>query len=131
MQVLGRISAREPGGRRVRLRHGVQGRRDRQINSRADRAGSHCPSQTISKSLARSFYAPPLSPSPRGDCPVVMLACPLLQTFLGTTLATTSLLIIVGAVMQTSRQVESLLEGPRLQEKLQGEQTLIQSLRVL
>jgi len=60
-----------------------------------------------------------------------MLACPLLQTFLGTTLATTSLLIIVGAVMQTSRQVESLLEGPRLQEKLQGEQTLIQSLRVL
>jgi hypothetical protein len=53
------------------------------------------------------------------------------QSFLGTTLATTSLLIIVGAVMQTSRQVESLLEGPRLQEKLQAEQKLIQSLRVL
>ena len=53
------------------------------------------------------------------------------QSFLGTTLATTSLLIIVGAVMQTSRQVESLLEGPRLQEKLQAEQKLIQSLKVL
>ncbi|KAG1665642.1 hypothetical protein FOA52_011236 [Chlamydomonas sp. UWO 241] len=53
------------------------------------------------------------------------------QSFLGTTLATTSLLIIVGAVMQTSRQVESLLEGPRLQEKLAKEQALIQSLRSL
>ncbi len=53
------------------------------------------------------------------------------QAYLGTTLATTSLLIIVGAVMQTSRQVESLLEGPRLQERLAREQTLIGSLRVL
>ena len=66
------------------------------------------------------------------SCPIVALPCILLtQSFLGTTLATTSLLIIVGAVMQTSRQVESLLEGPRLQEKLQAEQNLIQSLRVL
>ena len=42
-----------------------------------------------------------------------------------------SLLIIMGAVMQTSRQVSSLQEGPRLQEKLAaGEQALTQSFRL-
>lgn len=49
----------------------------------------------------------------------------------GTTLATTSLVIIVGAVLQTSRQVESLLEGPRLQHKLDNERTIIQSLNMM
>lgn len=80
----------------------------------------------------------------------------------GTTLATTSLVIIVGAVLQTSRQVsqsrhrcvnatllcwagphstccvgclllqvESLLEGPRLQHKLDNERAIIQSLNML
>eukprot|EP00878_Enallax_costatus_P031528 GHUV01034481.1.p1 GENE.GHUV01034481.1~~GHUV01034481.1.p1 ORF type:complete len:105 (+),score=19.35 GHUV01034481.1:72-386(+) len=49
-------------------------------------------------------------------------------SIVGTTLATTSLVIIVGAVMQTSRQVESLLEGPRLQHKLDNERRIIQSL---
>ncbi|KAF6257493.1 pre protein translocase secY subunit [Scenedesmus sp. NREL 46B-D3] len=49
-------------------------------------------------------------------------------SMVGTTLATTSLVIIVGAVMQTSRQVESLMEGPRLQHKLDNERYIIQSL---
>lgn len=53
------------------------------------------------------------------------------QGFLGTTMATTSLLIIVGTAMQTSRQVEVLLERPRVQERLGKEQALIQSLRLL
>lgn len=74
-------------------------------------------------------------------------------------MATTSLLILVGTAMQTSRQVRSnehawamlhvsvsedvvqqfvhlsqvevLLERPKVQEKLQREQALIQSLRLL
>ncbi|GLI64245.1 hypothetical protein VaNZ11_007444 [Volvox africanus] len=50
---------------------------------------------------------------------------------LGTNLGTTSLLIIVGAVLQTARQVEGLLEGPKLQRKLDQEREAIQSLSLL
>ncbi|GLC37261.1 hypothetical protein PLESTB_001142600 [Pleodorina starrii] len=50
---------------------------------------------------------------------------------LGTSLGTTSLLIIVGAVLQTARQVEGLLEGPKLQRKLDQERAAIQSLSLL
>ncbi|KXZ41387.1 hypothetical protein GPECTOR_501g464 [Gonium pectorale] len=50
---------------------------------------------------------------------------------LGTSLGTTSLLIIVGAVLQTARQVEGLLEGPKLQQRLDREREAIQSLKLL
>jgi preprotein translocase subunit SecY len=50
------------------------------------------------------------------------------QAAIGTTLGTTSLIIIVGAVLQTSRQVASLLEGPRLQQRLDTERRVIRSL---
>jgi len=56
------------------------------------------------------------------------MAC---MRMLGASLSATSLLIIVGTVMQSSRQVESLLEGPRLNEKLSKEQALIQGLRAI
>jgi len=46
----------------------------------------------------------------------------------GTSLATTSLVIIVGAVLQTSRQVEALLDGPRLQQRLDAEREAIAGL---
>jgi preprotein translocase subunit SecY len=46
----------------------------------------------------------------------------------GTSLATTSLVIIVGAVLQTSRQVEALLDGPRLQRRLDAEREAIAGL---
>ena len=48
----------------------------------------------------------------------------------GTSLATTSLVIIVGAVLQTSRQVEALLDGPRLQQRLDAEREAIAGLAV-
>jgi preprotein translocase subunit SecY len=47
---------------------------------------------------------------------------------MGATLATTSLLIIVGAVLQTARQVQALLEGPALQARLERERAVISSL---
>lgn len=47
---------------------------------------------------------------------------------LGVSLATTSLVIIVGAVLQTSRQVASLREGPRLEARLDQERVVIRSL---
>ncbi|KAG2483194.1 hypothetical protein HYH03_017929 [Edaphochlamys debaryana] len=50
---------------------------------------------------------------------------------LGTSLGTTSLLIIVGAVLQTARQVEGLLEGPKLQRRLDQERAAIESLSLL
>lgn len=49
----------------------------------------------------------------------------LCQSWLGTTLATTSLIIIVGAVLQTARQVESTAQGPKLQRQLERERSLI------
>jgi len=48
----------------------------------------------------------------------------------GTSLSTTSLVIIVGAVLQTSRQVEALLDGPRLQRRLDAEREAIAGLAV-
>ncbi|GFR45543.1 hypothetical protein Agub_g6936, partial [Astrephomene gubernaculifera] len=50
---------------------------------------------------------------------------------LGASLGSTSLLIIVGAVLQTARQVEALLEGPKLQRRLQRERQAIESLSLL
>jgi preprotein translocase subunit SecY len=47
---------------------------------------------------------------------------------LGVSLATTSLVIIVGAVLQTSRQVASLREGPSLEQRLDQERVVIGSL---
>jgi preprotein translocase subunit SecY len=47
---------------------------------------------------------------------------------LGVGLATTSLVIIVGAVLQTSRQVASLREGPGLEQRLDQERIVIGSL---
>jgi preprotein translocase subunit SecY len=47
---------------------------------------------------------------------------------LGVSLATTSLVIIVGAVLQTSRQVASLREGPALEQRLDQERIVIGSL---
>jgi preprotein translocase subunit SecY len=47
---------------------------------------------------------------------------------LGVSLATTSLVIIVGAVLQTSRQVAALREGPTLERRLDQERVVIRSL---
>lgn len=52
----------------------------------------------------------------------------LCQSFLGTTLGTTSLLIIVGAVMQTTKQMNALLDSPRLNTQLSAEQRMIRKL---
>ena len=52
----------------------------------------------------------------------------LCQSFLGTTLATTSLLIIVGAVVATTRQLSSLLDAPALSAKLKEEEELVKNL---
>lgn len=47
---------------------------------------------------------------------------------LGVSLATTSLVIIVGAVLQTSRQAASLREGPALERRLDQERVVIGAL---
>lgn len=47
---------------------------------------------------------------------------------LGVSLATTSLVIIVGAVLQASRQVVALREGPALEARLDRERLVIRSL---
>ncbi|KAI8473294.1 MAG: pre protein translocase secY subunit [Monoraphidium minutum] len=52
----------------------------------------------------------------------------LCQATLGVSLATTSLVIIVGAVLQTTRQVASLREGPALEQRLDQERIVISSL---
>jgi hypothetical protein len=52
----------------------------------------------------------------------------LCASLLGVSLATTSLVIIVGAVLQTSRQVASLKEGPALERRLDQERVVIGSL---
>lgn len=52
----------------------------------------------------------------------------LCQSFLGTTLATTSLIIIVGAVVQTTRQIVGLVDGPTLTSKLEKEERLVAGL---
>lgn len=47
---------------------------------------------------------------------------------LGASLSTTSSVILVGAVLSTSRQVQALLDGPRLQGRLEQERAVIHSL---
>lgn len=49
----------------------------------------------------------------------------------GVTLAAQSLIIIVGGVIHTTRQVQSLLEGPRMQQRLEQEYRVLKSLSYL
>ncbi|MEW5305734.1 MAG: hypothetical protein WDW36_008253 [Sanguina aurantia] len=50
---------------------------------------------------------------------------------IGTSLSTASLLIIVGTALMAARQVESLMQGPSLQRKLDAERRIISSLTAI